>query len=123
MTELQYRKAQEDLDMPVFPDLYIEYVIGRTIEHYVEKARAKAPTLNISKSMFRDIADEIASAFGPIDLQISRREPMFSRRQILRLRDVVVEKCNEVSYGIRAVDTIPADDVIFISEWNPPPRH
>ena len=38
----------------------------------------------------------------------------------MRLRDVMVEKCNEVTYGIRAVDTMLADDVIFISEWNPP---
>ena len=56
---------------------------------------------------------EVGIAFS-IGIQRSRHEPMFTRRQILRLRDVVVEKCNEVTYGIRAVDTIPADDVIFI---------
>ena len=102
-----------DLDMPVFPHLYIEYVVGQTIEHYVEQSRVKAPTRTISRRMFSDIAVEIGIAFS-IGRQRSELEPMFTRRQILRLRDVVVEKCNEVTYGIRAVDTIPADDVIFI---------
>ena len=102
-----------DLDMPVFPHLYIEYVVGQTIEHYVEQSRVKAPTRTISRRMFSDIAVEIGIAFS-IGIQRSRHEPMFTRRQILRLRDVLEEKCNEVMHGIRAVDTIPADDVIFI---------
>ena len=118
MTELQFRDAREDLDMPVFPHLYIQYVIGRTIEHYVEQSRVKAPALNLSRGMFSDIAVVIEDAFRTDKHEY---EPMFTRRQILQLRDVVLEKCNEVTYGIRAVDTIPADDVIFISEWNPPP--
>ena len=36
MTELR-RDDPVDLDMPVFPHLYIEYVVGQTIEHYVER--------------------------------------------------------------------------------------
>ena len=63
--------------------------------------------------MFSDIAVEIGIAFS-IGRQQSELEPMFTRRQILRLRDVLEEKCNEVMHGIRAVDAIPADDVIFI---------
>ena len=112
MTELR-RDDPVDLDMPVFPHLYIEYVVGQTIEHYVEQSRVKSPTRTISRRMFSDIAVDIRIAFS-IGIQRSRHEPMFTRRQILRLRNVVVEKCNEVTYGIRAVDTIPADDVIFI---------
>ena len=112
MTELR-RDDPVYLDMPVFPQLYIEYVVGQTIEHYVEQSRVKAPTRTISRRMFSDIAVEIGIAFS-IGIQRSRHEPMFTRRQILRLRDVVVEKCNEVMHGIRAVDTTPADDVIFI---------
>ena len=108
MTELQFRDAREDLDMPVFPHLYIQYAIRRTIEHYVEQSRVKAPALNLSRGMFRDSAVVIEDAFrtGKHD-----DEPMFTRRQILRLRDVVVEKCNEVTYGIRAVDANPAAGV------------
>ena len=49
MTELQFRDAREDLDMPVFPHLYIHYAISRTIEHYVEQSRVKAPALNLSR--------------------------------------------------------------------------
>ena len=86
MTELQFRDAREDLDMPVFPHLYIQYVIDRTIEHYVEQSRVKAPTRNISRSMFSDIAVVIEDAFS-IGIQRSRYEPMFTRRQVLRLRD------------------------------------
>ena len=112
MTELR-RDDPVDLDMPVFPHLYIEYVVGQIIEHYVEQSRVKAPTRTISRRMFSDIAVEIGIAFS-IGIQRSRHEPMFTRRQILRLRDVLEEKCNEVMHGIRAVDTIPADDVIFI---------
>ena len=112
MTELR-RDDPVDLDMPVFPHLYIEYVVGHTIVHYVEQSRVKAPTRTISRSMFSDIAVEIGIAFS-IGIQRSRHEPMFTRRQILRLRDVLEEKCNEVMHGFRAVDTIPADGVIFI---------
>ena len=112
MTELR-RDDPVDLDMPVFPHLYIEYVVGQTIEHYVEQSRVKAPTRTISRRMFSDIAIEIGIAFS-IGRQQSELEPMFTRRQILRLRDVLEEKCNEVMHGIRAVDAIPADDVIFI---------
>ena len=111
MTELQFRDAREDLDMPVFPHLYIQYAICRTIEHYVEQSRVKAPALNLSRGMFSDIAVVIEDAFRTDKHQY---EPMFTRRQILRLREVLEEKCNEVMHGIRAVDTIPADDVIFI---------
>ena len=118
MTELQFRDAREDLDMPVFPHLYMQCAICRTIEHYVEQSRVKAPALNLSRGMFNDIAVVIEDGFRTDKHQY---EPVFTRRQILQLRDVVLEKCNEVTYGIRAVDTIPADDVIFISEWNPPP--
>ena len=109
MTDLQFPNAREDLDMPVFPHLYIELVVRETIKHYVWQSRVKAPTLNISRSMFSDIAVVIEDALS-IGIQRSRCEPMFTRRQILRLRDVVVEKCNEVTYGIRAIDAIPADD-------------
>ena len=94
-----------DLDMPVFPHLYIEYVVGQTIEHYVEQSRVKAPTRTISRRMFSDIAVDIGIAFS-LSIQRSRHEPMFTRRQILRLRDVVAEKCNEVTNGIRAVDDV-----------------
>ena len=53
-----------DLDMPVFPHLYIEYVVGQTIEHYVEQSRVKAPALNLSRGMFSDIAVVIEDAFS-----------------------------------------------------------
>ena len=109
MTELR-RDDPVDLDMPVFPHLYIEYVVGQTIEHYVEQSRVKAPTRTISRRMFNGIAVEIGIA-SSISIRRSRHEPMFTRRQILRLRDVLDEKCNEVTYGIRAVDAAPADDV------------
>ena len=109
MNELR-RDDPVDLDMPVFPHLYIEYVVGQIIEHYVEQSRVKAPTRTISRRMFSDIAVEIGIAFS-IGIRRSDHEPMFTRRQILRLRDVLWEKCNEVTNGIRAVDTIPADDV------------
>ena len=111
MTELR-RDDPVDLDMPVFPHLYIEYVVGQTIEHYVEQSRVKAPTRTISRRMFSDIEVEIGIAFS-IGIQRSRHEPMFTRRQMLRLGDVVAEQCNEVTNGIRAVDTIPADDVFI----------
>ena len=104
MTELR-RDDPVDLDMPVLPHLYIEYVVGQTIEHYVEQSRVKAPTRTISRRMFSDIAVEIGIAFS-IGRQRSELEPMFTRRQILRLRDVVAEKCNEVTNGIRAVDDV-----------------
>ena len=53
-----------DLDMPVFPHLYIEYVVGQTIEHYVEQSRVKAPYRTISRRMFSDIEVEIGIAFS-----------------------------------------------------------
>ena len=109
MTELR-RDDPVDLDMPVFPHLYIEYVVGQTIEHYVEQSRVKAPTRTISRRMLSDIEVEIGIAFS-IGIQRSRHEPMSARGQILRLRDVLEEKCNEVMHGTRAVDTIPADGV------------
>ena len=103
---LEYRRDDPvDLDMPVFPHLYIEYVVGQTIEHYVEQSRVKAPTRTISRRMFSDIKVEIEIAFS-IGRQQSELEPMFTRRQILRLRDVLWEKCNEVTNGIRAVDDV-----------------
>ena len=104
MTELR-RDDPVDLDMPVFPHLCIEYVVGQTIEHYVEQSRVKAPTRTISRRRFNDIAVEIGIAFS-IGRQRSELEPMFTRRQILRLRDVVAEKCNEVTNGIRAVGDV-----------------
>ena len=64
MTDLQFPNAREDLDMPVFPHLYIELVVRQTIEHYVQQARVKAPTLNISRSLHSDVAVEIESAFS-----------------------------------------------------------
>ena len=91
--------------MQVFPHLYIEYVVGQTIEHYVEQSRVKAPTLNISRSMLSDIAVVIEDAFS-IGTQRSRCEPMFTRRQILRLRDVLEEKCNEVIRPMRQAVSI-----------------
>ena len=97
MTELR-RDDPVDLDMPVFPHLYIEYVVGQTIEHYVEQSCVKSPTRTSSRRMFSDIAVDIRIAFS-IGIQRSRHEPMFTRRQILRLRNVVVEKCNKVTYG------------------------
>ena len=98
---LAYRRDDPvDLDMPVFPHLYIEYVVGQTIEHYVEQSRVKAPTRTISRRMFSDIKVEIEIAFS-ISRQQSELEPMFTRRQILQLRDVLWEKCNEVTNGIK----------------------
>ena len=63
MTELR-RDDPVDLDMPVFPHLYIEYVVGQTIEHYVEQSRVKAPYRTISRRMFSDIEVEIGFAFS-----------------------------------------------------------
>ena len=48
-----------------------------------------------------DTGEGHAQQYKDTPLKLLKRD-MFTRRQILRLRDVVVEKCNEVTYGVRA---------------------
>lgn len=82
----------EDEDVPEFCHNQVFYIIDMAIANFAAEAGRKAPGRGITTDTFAGVDLNMKQAL-PVDEKLGRDVPMFSRRQITQLLELISEKC------------------------------